>query len=294
MTNIIKKIFCTEKKVVESVEDRCYRIGNKFARMLVQQFLFDKVEVVVENPFEIDSKSFIYTSLINAGYLKTVDSEFAVHQTFAKYMDKTNKKRNFITFRLTRKYSDDRNVNEIRYIFGYLNEKDDRLYFLKEYPLDLFGHYKVNHPYLEEIGRFTLSQSYYFDEIENKLFHSVEIPLLYENDQLSFKDPEISNYFYPNYKTYLISIKTNIVEQRFSKIAVVSISFGDNILKSHTCEILDKNSFIYGISKIMFPFNLTSEELNKLHLNRTSLNDISQCFDKEFEDYTLIKKMEKI
>lgn len=129
--------------------------------MLVKQFLFDKVEVVVENPFEIDSKSFIYTSLINADYLKTVDSEFAIQQTFAKYMDKTNKKRRFITFRLTRKYSDDRNVNEIRYIFGYLNEKDDRLYFFKEYPIDLFGHYKLAHPYLEEIGRFTLSQSYY-------------------------------------------------------------------------------------------------------------------------------------
>lgn len=289
MKNIIKNIFVT-KKNVETIEDRCYRIGNLFARLLVKQFLFDKVEVVVENPFEIDSKSFIYTSLVDAGHLKNVDSEFALHKTFSKYTDKTNKKIRFITLRLTRKYSDDINMNEIRYMFGYINEKDENLYFLKEYPVDLFGHYKITYPYLEELGRFTFVQSYYFNTIENKLFHSIELPLLYENEQLSLLDPKTSNYLYPNYKTYLISIKTNIIEQRFSKFAVISILFGDNILKSYTCEILDKNSFIYNISKILFPFNLTLEELKNLNLNKESLNQISRCFDEKFEDCYLMRK----
>jgi len=291
MINVIKKLFSQPKnEIVESLNERGHRIGNKFARLLIDKFEFDIVNIVVDNPKELNLKSFIYTSLVASERVAKVSSDLDVQQLFSDYTGKFCKKKHFVTFQIQRKYND--NTKEIRYLFGYVNDNEEMLYFLDEYSVDLFTHHEIT-PYIKNYGQFKVSSFYYYNAENNQLTNAVFIPLSYTENKLDFHKPDNLNFF-PNYKTYLITIKTNINNQRFSKDAIISISFGDNILKSHTCEIEDTKSFEYNLLKILFPFNLEDAKLNRLQLTRESLDNISQCYNEQFKNYELVKNMVKI
>lgn len=294
MKAIQQKFFKDKSK--QKPDEKAYKIGSDFASLLVKKFDFDKVDVVVENPIEINSDSLIYKTLVYLGHLTAMESEILIKQEFFKYTDFNSSfsgskcARRLITFRLSRKYNQS---TECLYIFATTTEQSDNLHFLEKYHDNIFGHYKVP-VYLKELGRFESDSFYTYDVHSHQLSHFVEIPFNYENEKLSFVKPDADGGFFPSYRTYTVTIKTDIDEQRFSKNAEFRISFGDNILKTYQCEITDSKDFLYNLSKILFPFHLTDKELDESSLNRENLVNISNCFLSQFKDYYIVKEMENI
>jgi hypothetical protein len=51
------------------------------------------------------------------------------------------------------------------------------------------------------------------------------------------------------------------------------------------CEITSHGYFEQQVSKILFPFILSDEELDDLHIENLSLKDLGSCFDSQYEVY---------
>jgi hypothetical protein len=295
MLNKIRQRFFRNKGVNKpSPDEKAYNIGCKLASLLVKKFDFDKVDIVVENPTEINSNSLIYKTLVNLGHLKAMESEILIKQEFFKYTEFKSHfngskcERRLITFRLSRKYNQS---YEHAYIFATTTENNDNLYFIEKYQDNIFGHYKGER-YLKEFGEFESDSFYAYDQQENKISYFIEIPFQYENDTLILMEPDQG--FFPLYRSYLVTVKIDIEQQRFSKNTEFRISFGDNILKKHQCEMTNSNDFTYNLLKILYPFNLTDEELNELSLKREQLVNISNCFLNQFNEHYTVKEMENI
>lgn len=54
-------------------------------------------------------------------------------------------------------------------------------------------------------------------------------------------------------------------------------------------EITFHGYFEQQVSKILFPFNLSDEEFDDLHIENLSLKDLGSCFDSQYEVYEMSK-----
>lgn len=273
---------------IETLDERTIRFANDFAIFAKDKYDFDEVIVGIDDAQKITSDSHIYQAFISENILKPMDSDFLIKQHFFKYATNLTGERRFVTFKLIRKYAE---LYEKRIMYAVVTESDDNFYFINERNENIFNHYKVEN-FIYEIGEIHSAAYYIYDNDNKELTYYISIPLSYEGNQLNIVTTD--TICFPPYRSYIITIKINIEEQRFSKKSIVSLWFGDKILKSNDCEISDHEDFTQQLSKILFPFNLTDKKLNKLHMSRHDLSEITKCFNAEFDNYDIVNKMTDI
>lgn len=289
MIKILKRLLYPEVvEKTETLDEKAVRFGNAFAAFAKDKFDFDEVTFNIDDLKNITSDSHIYQAFVSDNILDKMNSDFLIKQHFFKYGNHLTDNRRFLTFKLTRKYGE---LFEKRMMYALTSETMNTLYFLKDRNNDILGHYTVEN-FICEIGEIHSAAYYIYDIGNNKLSYYVSIPLSHEGNQLSIVTTD--TICFPPYRSYLVTIKINIEEQRFSKKSIVSLWFGDKILKSNDCEISNHEDFTKQLSKILFPFNLTDKQLNKLHMPRPDLSEITTCFNTEFDNYNLVNNMTDI
>jgi hypothetical protein len=280
----LKKFFSSKIKViVENLDEKTIRLSNAFATLVKEQYDFDDVVIGIDNPDNINSDSMIYKALVSREVLGRIDSEFDIKNTFLKHTGSLVNSRRLITFKLLRKYND---LYEHKYMFAMISRTSNNLFFLNEYNDDIFHHYNIDDS-LSDFGRFTSYVYYSYNITNNKFSHFIEIPLNYEGSKLSLR--EYGCQFFTPYRTYIVTFEIDIDNQRFSKKTNVRITFKNNIIKSVDCDISNHADFEHQLLKILFPFNLSDEQCKELHLEDISLEQLSTCFDNEYEVHQMAK-----
>lgn len=286
MIKTLKRLLYPEVvEKIETLDERAIRFGNAFASLLKDKFDFDEVIIGIDNPKTMTSESYIYQSFVNDQILKPLESDFLIKQHFLQYATNLMNERRFVTFKLIRRYAD---LCERQPMYSMVDGLGTAFYFIPNENKGIFNHYNIE-DFIDGIGSIHETSYYMYDIETNQLSYSIDIPLSYHDNQLNIITSDKS--FLPTYRTYIASVKIPIEEQRWSQKSSVSLFFGKNLLKSNECEIADHEDFTHQLSKILFPFNLTDKELDDLHKKRTDLSEISKCFNTEFDDYDIIKKM---
>jgi hypothetical protein len=289
MIKTLKRLLYPEiVEKIETLDERAIRFGNAFANLARDKFDFDEVLIGIDNPETITSESYIYQSFVNEQILTPLDSDFLIKQHFLKYVNNLMSERRFVTFKLIRRYAE---LCERQSMYSIVDNLGTAFYFIPDENKGIFNHYIIEN-FIEGIGSIHETNYYMYDIETNQLSYSIDIPLSYHDNQLKIITTETS--FLPPYRTYMVSVKMPIEEQRWSNKSSVSLFFGSILLKSNECEISNHEDFTKQLSKILFPFNLTDKELDNLHKPRTNLSEISKCFNTEFDDYDIIKKMTNI
>lgn len=284
MLKCLKKFFSSKNKVtVESLDEKSIRLSNAFATLVKEKYDFDDVVIGIDNPDNINSDSMIYKALVAREVLGRIDSEFAIKNVFLKHTGSLVNSRRLITFKLLRAYND---LYEHKYMFAMISRTSNNLFFLNEYNEDIFEHYEIDAS-LNDFGRFTSFVYYSYNSTTNKFSHFIEIPLNYEGSTLSLR--EYGGQFFTPYRTYTLTFEIDIDNQRFSKNTNVRITFKNKVIKSVDCEMSNQADFEHQLLKILFPFNLSDEQRKELHMEDISLEQLSTCFDNEYEVHQMAK-----
>ena len=277
MLNYLKNIFSTKDiKHIENIDEKATRISNAFAKLIKDKYDFDDIIIGIDNTDNITSKSVIYQALVVKGEM-SCDSEFEIKNRFLKYSNNLSPSKRLITFKMVRHYND---LSEHQHMFAMVTNDTDDLFFLNDYNDGIFGHYIVN----EGFKTFSF---YNYISITDKLYYCIDIPLNIEGDKLSFK--ESRGAFFTKYRTYIVRVSIEIDNQLFSKKANIQILFNEATIKSVECEIASNKDFEYHVLKIIFPFNLSKQELDDLHIENLSLKDLGLSFDSQYEVYEMSK-----
>lgn len=284
MLKYLKKFFSPKNKItVESLDEKAIRMSNAFAKLIIDKYDFDDVIIGIDDQKNVTSDSMIYQALCTKGELSYLDTESEIKNKFLKYGDKSSSPKRLITFKLLRKYND---LYEHQHMFAMVSDVGDDLFFLTEYNDGIFEHYTVD-DHFKDFGNFKTFSFYSYNDMTNKFSHFIDIPLSYEGSKLSLRDYHGS--FFTPYRTYIVRVEIDIDNQRFSRNSKITISFGNKILKSVDCEISSHADFEQQVSKILFPFNLSNEQLNDLHIEDLSLEQLGSSFDSQYEVYEMAK-----
>jgi hypothetical protein len=284
MLKCLKNFFSSKNKVaVESLDEKSIRLSNAFATLVKEKYDFDDVVIGIDNPDNINSDSMIYKALVARDVLGRMGSEFDIKNAFLKHAGALVNSRRLITFKLLREYND---LYEHQYMFAMISLTSNNLFFLNEYNEDIFKHYEIDAS-LNDFGRFTSFVYYSYNSTTNKFSHFIEIPLNYEGSTLSLR--EYGGQFFTPYRTYTLTFEIDIDNQRFSKNTNVRITFKNNVIKSVDCEMSNQADFEHQLLKILFPFNLSDEQRKELQMEDISLEQLSTCFDNEYEVHQMAK-----
>lgn len=283
MLNCLKNIFSKKNiKHIENIDEKATRLSNAFAKLIKEKYDFDDVLIGIDKTDNITSNSVIYQALVVKGEL-SCDSEFEIKNRFLKYGDNLSPSKRLITFKMIRHYND---LCEHQHMFAMVTNDTNDLFFLNDYNDGIFGHYIVNEGF-RDFGHFKTFSFYNYISITDKLCYCIDIPLNIEDDKLSFK--ESRGAFFTKYRTYMVRVSIEIDNQLFSKKANIQILFNEDTIKSVESEIASHKDFEDQVLKIIFPFNLSKQELDDLHIENLSLKDLGLSFDSQYEVYEMSK-----
>jgi hypothetical protein len=283
MLNYLKNIFSTKAiKHIENIDEKATRISNAFAKLIKEKYDFNTVLIGIDKTDNITSNSVIYQALVVKGEM-SFDSDFEIKNRFLKYGDNLSPSKRLITFKMIRHYND---LSENQYMFAMVTNETYDLFFLNDYNDGIFGHYTVTETF-RDFGYFKNFSFYSYSPITDKLSYCIDIPLNIEGDKLSLK--ESRGDFFTKYRTYMVRVSIAIDNQLFSKKANIQILFNAETIKSVECEIASHKDFEDQVLKIIFPFNLSNQELDDLHIEKLSLKDLGLSFDSHYEVYEMSK-----
>lgn len=283
MLTYLKNIFSTKDiRHIENIDEKSTRLSNAFAKLIKEKYDFDNVLIGIDNTDNITSNSAIYQALFVKGEI-SCDSEFEIKNKFLKHGDNLSPSKRLITFKMIRHYND---LSEHQHMFAMVTNDTDDLFFLNDYNDGIFGHYIVTEPF-RDFGYFKTFSFYNYNPINDKLSYCIDMPLNIEGDKLSLK--ESRGDFFTKYRTYMVRVSIEIDNQLFSKKANIKILFNNDTIKSIECEIASHKDFEEQILKILFPFNLSNQDLDDLHIENLSLKDLGLSFDSHYEVYEMSK-----
>lgn len=267
-------------------------ISQSFCNHFIEQYDFDSSSFVVEDLDDLTASSVSIKVLINLDYISVTDNMTSIglmrqlsELDILKDIGSTDK---IITFKFSRRYGV---LYEHRHFFGFLLD-DKHLYFPTKLNYSgFFNHYKFD-GHLDYVkvdqNAYNFYDYYLYDFRENSFFYMIDIPI-----HGNFKELELirkNKPYFKNYRNYLLQFKMIIIQQYISCDSIVSLSFKDKIHRELKFEIFGFSDFKEAVYRLLFPFNLTSDELEELGLDELNITQIDNYFEDEFQ----VKKMMEI
>lgn len=284
-TSIVDEVLDSEPLDIDS-------ISQLFCNHFIEQYDFDYSSFSIEDLDTLTSASLAIKTLINLDYISVTDNMTSIglmgKLSNLGLLQGLGNKHKIITFKFSRNYGV---LYENRHMFGFLLD-DKYLYFPKKINnSELFDHYKFD-GYLDYVksdaNYYNFYDYYLYDFTENNLFYMIDIPIYSAINRLELirKDKE----YFKNSRTYVLQCKMIIKEQYISCKSTMSLSFKNKIRRELQFNIFGLGDFKKAIYQLLFPFNLTSDELEELGIDELDITQIDNYFENEFQ----VKKMMEI